>query len=160
MINASLTRLAPRARLLFYMQAFSRLVLFWIPVTGAAIAGGAALWSPLYAVVVGLVWLFFLFLIAVWMPALSHANYGYAIRNEDLLIARGVLIKTIVAIPTSRIQHVDTRQGPLEQWMGLARLQIHTASGVGGDGVIPGLDLAIAESLRDLLVHVEGEAGV
>ena len=71
-----------------------------------------------------------------------------------------MLIRSIVAIPTSRIQHVDTRQGPIEQWMGLARLQVHTASGVGGDGMIPGLELPVAEALRDQLVDVDGEDGV
>ena len=160
MTGPELTPLAPRARLLFYLQAFSRLVLFWIPVTAVAIAVGAGMWNALYSVTIGLGWLFMLFLSAVWMPALAHARYGYALRDEDLLVARGVIIRTVVAIPTSRIQHVDTRQGPIEQWMGLARLQIHTASGVGGDGVIPGLDLEVAEALRDQLVEVEGDDGV
>ena len=44
--------------------------------------------------------------------------------------------------------------------MGLARVQIHTASGLGGDGAIPGLELDVAESLRDQLVEVDGDDGV
>ena len=160
MSDEPLTPLAPQARVLFYLQALARLVFFWIPVTGVGVATGAAMWSAMYSVVLGLGWLFVLFLIAVWMPALAHARYGYALRDEDLLIARGVLIRSIVAIPTSRIQHVDTRQGPIEQWMGLARLQVHTASGVGGDGMIPGLERPGAEALRDQLVDVDGEDGV
>ena len=154
------TPLAPSARLLFYLQAFSRLFLFWVPVTGLGVFGGSVLWNPLYSAIAGLVWLFFLFVMAVWMPALSYARYGYALRDEELLIARGVFVRTVVAIPTSRIQHVDTRQGPIEQWMGLARLQIHTASGVGGDGAIPGLEVAVADALRDQLVEVDGDDGV
>ena len=155
-----LTPLAPSARLLFYLQAFSRLLLFWVPVTGVAVAVGATFWNAGYSAVIGVCWLFALFVLAVWMPALAHARYGYALRDDELLIARGVIVRTVVAIPTSRIQHVDTRQGPIEQWLGLARLQIHTASGVGGDGAIPGLELAVAEELRDRLVEVQGDDGV
>lgn len=155
-----LTPLAPRARVLFYLQAFSRLLLFWVPVTAIAVLVGSATWSVMYSSIAGATWLFLLFLIAVWMPALSHARYGYAVREDELLIARGVIVRTVVAIPTSRIQHVDTRQGPIEQYMGLARVQIHTASGLGGDGAIPGLELDVAESLRDQLVEVDGDDGV
>lgn len=159
-MTENLLPLAPRARLLFYLQAFSRLVLFWVPATGIATVAGTVFWEPLYSVVIGACWLFLQFLFAVWMPALSHARYGYALRDEDLIIVSGVIVRSMVAIPTSRIQHVDTRQGPIEQYMGLARLQVHTASGVGGDGVIPGLDLEVAEALRDQLVEVEGDDGV
>jgi membrane protein YdbS with pleckstrin-like domain len=55
---------------------------------------------------------------------------------------------------------VDLKQGPLEQWMGLTRVQIYTASGMGADGVIPGMALGLAESLRDQLVSVVGDDGV
>ena len=40
--------------------------------------------------------------------------------------------------------------------MGLARVQVFTASGIGGDGVIPGLALVDAEALRDQLVQLGG----
>jgi membrane protein YdbS with pleckstrin-like domain len=152
--------LSPRARLLFYLQAFSRLVLFWIPTTAAAAFGASFLFGALNAAIGGVVWLFVLFLAALWVPSLAFDRWSYSLRDEDLLIARGVLVRAITAIPASRIQHVDVRQGPLEQWLGLARLQIHTASGVGGDGVIPGLTLEDAESLRDQLVKVSGDGGV
>ncbi len=155
-----LTPLAPRAKVLFYLQAWSRWLLFWVPATGVAVAVGAWAWQPVYSAMVGLALLFALALIALWMPLLAYTRYGYALRDQDLLIARGVLVRTVVAVPMSRIQHVDTRQGPIEQWMGLARVQVHTASGLGADGVIPGLELDTAEALRDQLVRVEGDDGV
>lgn len=105
-------------------------------------------------------WLLVLLLLTLWMPALAHQRWAYALRGEDLLISRGVLFRVITAIPTQRIQHVDVRQGPLEQWLGLSRVQIHTASGVGADGVIPGLETATAEALRDQLVAATGDDGV
>ena len=152
--------LSPRARLLFYLQAFSRLFFFWIPFTIVVGFAGSFLVGLIYASGAAVVWLFLVFLGALWLPSLSFDRWSYTLRDEDLLIARGVLIRAITAIPASRIQHVDVRQGPIEQWLGLARLQIHTASGVGGDGVIPGLELDDAESLRDQLVRVSGDGGV
>ena len=153
--------LAARARLLFYLQAFSRLAFFWVPASvGLAFGIGFLSSNALLGVVGAGSWFFFVFLLALWMPTLSYARWGYALRDDELLITNGVIVRRVTAIPTMRIQHVDTRQGPIEQWMGLARVQIHTASGVGGDGVIPGLSLATAEALRDQLVEVEGDDGV
>ena len=152
--------LAPRARLLFYLQAFSRLLFFWVPTTVGLGFAASLVVSPIYAGAAGVVWLFLLFLAALWIPSLAFDRWSYVVRDEDLLIARGVLVRAITAIPASRIQHVDVRQGPLEQWLGLARIQIHTASGVGADGVIPGLNLDDAEALRDQLVQVSGDGGV
>ena len=79
------------------------------------------------------------------------------LRDDALVVRSGVLVRSYVAIPRGRIQHVDIRQGPFEQWLGLARLQIHTASGVGGDGAIPGLEHDEARSLRDQLVDQSGQ---
>lgn len=152
--------LDPRARLLFYLQAFSRLLLFWVPVTTVGILVASSLLTVVVGVLGGLGWLFLQFLIALWWPALAFDRWGYAVRDEDLLIRRGVLVRSFTAIPRTRIQHVDTKQGPLEQWFGLARVQIYTASGVGADGVIPGLALEDAEAIRDRLVEVAGDDGV
>ena len=76
------------------------------------------------------------------------------------VIVHGVIVKEVTAIPLSRIQHVDTRQGILEQWFGLARLSIYTASGMGADGFIPGLTSEMADALRDRLVRDDGDDGV
>ena len=105
-------------------------------------------------------WFGLMFVYAVWYPSFAFERWGYALREEELIIGRGVLFRSITAIPLGRVQHVDTRQGPLEQWMGLARLQVYTASGMGADGVIPGLTIPDAELLRDELLQIRGDDGV
>jgi hypothetical protein len=145
--------LAPRARVLFHLQALSRLAFAWLPMVAVLTFGLGALWQVFGALVVGGVVSLLAFFLAVWMPSLAFDRWGYLLRDEDLLIARGVLVRRITTIPTRRIQHVDTQQGPLEQWLGLARVQVHTASGLGADGVIPGLWFDDAEKLRDVLVE-------
>jgi len=145
--------LAPRARWVFHAQALWRFVAFWVPVTVLGGFAGAVAFSAFWAAIVAGVWLMLMFLLAIWYPSLAFDRWGYALREGDLLIARGVVWHTVVAIPTHRIQHVDTHQGPLEQWFGLARVAIFTASGLGADGVIPGLTLEAADALRDTLVR-------
>jgi uncharacterized protein len=145
--------LAPRARLLFHLQALSRLVFAWLPMLGMLTAGLAFVWQVFGALAIGAALGFVVFLLALWMPSLAFDRWGYLLRDEDLLISRGVLVRRITTIPTHRIQHVDTQQGPLEQWLGLARVHVHTASGLGADGVIPGLWFADAEALRDTLIE-------
>ena len=131
---------------------------------GLALTVGLAFaWQFVGAMVVAGLLAFVLFAAAVWLPSLSFDRWGYLLRADDLLIVRGVLVRRVTTIPMHRIQHVDTQQGPLEQWLGLARVHVHTASGLGADGVIPGLLLGDAEALRDVLVRRsrdEAEDGV
>ena len=156
----NLTPLAPAARWLFYVRAFSGLLFFWAPVCGLG-ALGLAMALPFWvALATGTCWFLLMFIYSVWYPSFAFERWGYALRNEELIIGRGVLFRSITAIPLGRIQHVDTRQGPLEQWMGLARLQVYTASGMGADGVIPGLTVLNAEQLRDDLLQIRGDDGV
>jgi membrane protein YdbS with pleckstrin-like domain len=150
------TSLSPRARLLFHLQAFGRLVVFWIPFTIAGVVGLTAAWDLTGAVVVGSCFLFLRFVVAVWWPVWSWQRWGYHLGADELLITRGVWLRSVTAIPVSRVQHVDVRQGVLEQWLGLARVHVHTASGLGADGVIPGLERPVAEELRDRLVRPRG----
>jgi len=149
-------RLDPRARWLFYLQATARLLFVWLPASVALAVGVAITSSAVAGLGSGAALFLAMFLMTVWYPSLAFDRWSYAVTEEGVLIARGVVTRRVTAIPLGRIQHVDTRQGVLEQWTGLARLQVFTASGIGGDGVIPGLDLAIAEGLRDQLVRGTG----
>jgi len=150
--------LAPRARVLFHLQALSSLALAWVPMLGAVVAGLAIWWQVFGALMLGAAVFFVLFVGAVWLPTFQYERWGYLLRDEDLLITSGVLLRRVSAIPTYRIQHVDTQQGPLEQWLGLASVHVHTASGLGGRGTIPGLWVADAESLRDTLIQRSQQA--
>jgi uncharacterized protein len=152
--------LAPRARWLFHLQALSRFFFFWVP--ACAIGGVVLAWmaSPTVGLVTMGCWLFLMFLLALWYPSLAFDRWGYRLEEDELLVARGVFFRSVTAIPRCRIQHVDTHQGPIEQWLRLARVQVYTASGLGADGVIPGVNLETAESLRNDLVQVDGDDGV
>jgi membrane protein YdbS with pleckstrin-like domain len=81
---------------------------------------------------------------------------GYAERDDDLLIRKGVMFRSLVVVPYGRMQYVDVEAGPLDRRLGIAKLQLHTAS-ASTDAVIPGLVPDEAERLRDRLT-VRGEA--
>jgi len=101
-----------------------------------------------------------LLLLTLWMPALAHSRWAYALREDDLMIQRGIFVRHVTAIPRCRVQHVDIKQGPIEQWLNLSRVRIHTASGLRGDGVIPGLNPEHSEYLRDQLLGSSHDDGV
>ena len=94
------------------------------------------------------------------LPRARYRAWGFAVRHDDLVVKRGVLWRTTSIVPHARIQHVDTRQGPLERRLGLAHVVVHTAGWVGGAIGIPGLSLAHAEALRDQLAALSGDDGV
>jgi uncharacterized protein len=118
-------------------------------VLAAVLSGVSGLWTiPAAAALVG-VW------VALVVPRQVRA-LGYAERDDDLLIRRGVLMRSLVVVPYGRMQFVDVQAGPLDRWGGIARVQLHTAS-PGTDAAIPGLRPAEAERLRDRLAS-RGEA--
>ena len=155
-----LTPLAPAARWLFYVRALFSLFFFWGPACAMFATFGSVVLPFWVAGSSALAWFGLMFIYSLWYPSFAFERWGYALRDEELIIGRGVLFRSITAIPLGRVQHVDTRQGPLEQWMGLARLQVYTASGMGADGVIPGLTIPDAEHLRDELLQIRGDDGV
>lgn len=149
-----------RAVTLWRLQRLVRLLLFNLPLA-LALGGGASTVLGMAAGIAiggGLFSLSLLMLVA-W-PPLEYRNWRYAVRDHDLLVQHGVLFRRWSSIPLNRIQHVDTRQGPMERMLGLSRLLVYTASGVSADGSIPGLTQAVAEQLRDELSRRGGDDGV
>jgi membrane protein YdbS with pleckstrin-like domain len=84
------------------------------------------------------------------------AAWGYAERQDDLMVRRGVLIRRVSVIPYGRMQFIDVTAGPVERSLGLATVRTHTAA-AASDARIPGLDRAEAARLRDQLAAL-GEA--
>jgi hypothetical protein len=84
------------------------------------------------------------------------ASWGYAERDEDLLVRRGVLVYRLSVVPYGRMQFIDVRAGPLERAFGLATVHMHTAA-AASDARIPGLARDEAARLRDRLAQL-GEA--
>jgi membrane protein YdbS with pleckstrin-like domain len=89
---------------------------------------------------------------AIFWPRWEYQRWSYRVDCDVLELRFGVLWHTSVAIPLSRLQHVDLHRGPLESRWGLASIQIHTAGTREASHTIPGLDLAVANEFRDRLI--------
>ena len=95
-------------------------------------------------------------LLSMLFLARRVAAWGYAERDDDLMVRRGVLIRRLSVIPYGRMQFIDVTAGPVERSLGLATLRMHTAA-AASDARIPGLERAAAARLRDQLAAL-GEA--
>jgi membrane protein YdbS with pleckstrin-like domain len=84
------------------------------------------------------------------------AAWAWAEREDDLLLRRGVLVRTTSVVPYGRMQFVDVTAGPLDRRFGLATVVLHTAA-AATDATVPGLRTSEAERLRDRLAAL-GEA--
>jgi membrane protein YdbS with pleckstrin-like domain len=132
-----------------------RLVLGMVLVPLTLLAAGLAGASPAPSWVVGAVlvagvgvgaW-------AWWLIGRRVRSYGYAERQDDLLVTSGILLRRLVAVPYGRMQLVDVTAGPIDRWLGITTVQLHTAAATS-DAAIPGLPPAEAAALRDRLAAV------
>jgi uncharacterized protein len=90
------------------------------------------------------------------VPGKRYARFGYHVGDVDLRLRRGWVWQASSVVLHARVQHVDTRRGPLENLLGLATVVVFTAGTVGAMLAIPGLRLADAEALRDRLIALSG----
>ena len=129
-----------------------RIVLSMVTVVEVAVI--VALWSipgvPTWvaAVATGVVAVSFLW--SWWLIGRRVRSYGYAERGDDLLVVSGILVRRLVIVPYGRMQMVDLKAGPLDRWLGIATVQLHTAAATT-DAAIPGLPPQEASALRDRL---------
>jgi uncharacterized protein len=95
-------------------------------------------------------------LLALWFVRRRVRAWSYTERDEDLIVARGVLVRRLSVVPYGRMQFVDVTAGPVERAFRLATVKLHTAA-AASDARIPGLERAEAARLRDRLAAL-GEA--
>ena len=115
----------------------------------AAVTGSVWVWASAALVAVLVAWV-------GWLVPRQVRAMGYAERADDLLLRRGILFRSMVVVPYGRMQYVDVTAGPLARRLGIASVQLHTAS-PGTDASIDGLPTAEAARLRDQLAS-RGEA--
>jgi membrane protein YdbS with pleckstrin-like domain len=85
-----------------------------------------------------------------------YRSWGYAEREDDLLVRRGIAFTRLSVVPYGRMQFIDVTAGPLERLFDLATVRLHTAA-AATDARIPGLEEEEAARLRDRLAEL-GEA--
>jgi len=80
------------------------------------------------------------------IPNIRYKRFRYEILDEEIYIQRGLLIVTRTLVPMTRIQHVDTKQGPILKKYNLMTVTISTAATTHE---IPALPSKEADRLRN-----------
>ncbi|NMH61456.1 PH domain-containing protein [Alteromonas ponticola] len=76
----------------------------------------------------------------------------YAIRQQDLILHKGLVFRKVTCQPILRVQHIELKRGPFERLAGLARLQVFSAGGSAHTFEIPGLPVTTAVQLRQFIL--------
>ncbi|MCC5913013.1 MAG: PH domain-containing protein [Balneolaceae bacterium] len=139
-------KLTPRAIRVWQLgNAVGNLFFFGIPLVYTGVFGmsGFHFWVVAGSTTV----IFILWLLSIVLfPYLSWKRWRYSVDSNEIDLKRGVLVHTRTLIPLSRVQHVDTRQGPFLRWYKLATVTISTAATTHE---IPALDEVIADRVRN-----------
>lgn len=80
------------------------------------------------------------------IPEIRWRRWRYQVDEHEIDLRRGAIIISRTLVPANRVQHVDTRQGPILRNYGLADVTISTAATTHK---IPALDEETAEQVRD-----------
>lgn len=84
-------------------------------------------------------------------PRVEYATWRYDVTPTDVDLYHGVFVKKRVLVPLVRVQHVETKQGPILRAHGLATVTVSTA---GESFEIPGLAEDDASELRDRVAEL------
>jgi uncharacterized protein len=135
-------RVVPVWRLLALLSALPPLGV----VTAAGFLWGGRGGWPLLAVAVTVVGA-----LVGWLPRARYRRWRWRLGELALELRHGVLVHQQEAVPYFRIQQIDVTQGPLDRLLGLATLQVTTASASGSVG-LPGIAATDAPRVRAELV--------
>lgn len=111
--------------------------------------------AVLWVVLTG--WL--IWLAEVW-PRRSYEATSYVVDQVGVEIWRGVHWRAIIAVPRSRVQHIDVLQGPLRRRFGLAVLVIFTAGTEHSSVRLDNIAHHVALDLRDQLLPQASDDGI
>lgn len=83
-----------------------------------------------------------------FIPRKKWENWRYLLTEDKIEMEHGVWIWRKILVPMKRVQHVDTRQGPIQKKLKLASVTVHTAATTHE---IPALDEERAAEVRDYI---------
>jgi membrane protein YdbS with pleckstrin-like domain len=130
-----------------------------VELTLATLIGAAFFGLVLFAAdgglagVIALVAVLALGLAMAWFVRRRFRAWRYQERHEDLIVARGVMVRRLSVVPYGRMQFVEVTAGPIERIFKLSTVKLHTAA-AASDARIPGLEQSEATRLRDRLTEL------
>lgn len=104
-----------------------------------------AIWAAIFTTIL------LILVVLIVFTKFSFRKKGYAFREHDVIYKSGLISETTTIIPFNRVQHVALHQGFISRKLGLASIELFTAGGSSSDIEIPGLLLADAQIIKNLV---------
>lgn len=111
-------------------------------ITALTIIFNWPVWICVTAIIILLLTIYFEIIL---FPSLRWRRWRYDVREKEIELQQGIFIIKRTLIPMVRVQHVDTKQGPILRKYNLASVTVSTAATVHE---IPALELEEAEEMR------------
>jgi membrane protein YdbS with pleckstrin-like domain len=157
-LRPPVNRVSPRAIAHWAIEA----LLLWGLASGLAWGVAAWIdgsgWTGVPGRVESLVWMLPVLTIAIGVlmvvvaPVWRYRVHRWEVSEDVVYTRTGWFSREWLLVPVSRIQTVDTKQGWIERLLGLARIQVNTASHTGSSEVA-GLPADVATGLAERLAH-------
>jgi len=144
--------LDPRARTMWYVSESIQCAI-WVVIV-ASVAGVLLRFTDItswWVLLAASVIIVFSIVQTAVSPAWKYRYWRYEIREDEVDLQHGFVVKTRQLVPMTRIQHVDTRRSPLQQRFGLSSVVFFTAA---GSMEIPALSQEIAADVRNRIAEL------
>ncbi len=139
-------RLSPWSPLFLVFGAIKSMLFPLLVALFTARGLGWQVWSMLFAIPV------------IGFSLLQYWVYRYRLTDDQLIVREGVLFRNVRNIPYRRIQNLNLVRNPFHRMLGVAKVQIESASGGKPEAVISVLTLARVRELADVVEGL-GEPG-
>lgn len=90
-------------------------------------------------------------------PQFKYKYFTFEVKDNELIINRGILTRIKTLMPYSKLQHIDLRQSIFDRMYNLAKLTLYTAGTYSNVILLPGLPLQYAEELKEALKNITSD---
>ena len=66
---------------------------------------------------------------ARWVDPIVWRRTAYRLTRTALVLRRGLLSRELILVPHAKVQSLQLQQGPLNRWLGLASVRVHSTPG-------------------------------
>lgn len=138
-----MNQVSPRLVVSQYVSA-----LVWALILGGALVFAYLHWGTWWLIPLAIVVAFTLWEVVI-IPLRVRAM-GWLETEDELILAKGRMWRSMTVVPYGRIQFVDVTSGPVGRAVGLKTLEVNTASTTSVSS-LPGIEADEADALRDRL---------
>ncbi|NVJ59595.1 MAG: PH domain-containing protein [Gammaproteobacteria bacterium] len=122
---------------------------FFIPILIAIFAGGGDNFEFIGT---------FFVIPAVGFAIIQYWVYRYSLEENEIVIKEGVFVKNVRHVKYERIQNLNLSRNPLHRILGVAQLELESASGGKAEAVMRVISLSAVEQIRAKILSAKAAA--